>query len=136
VATYSDANGSQVVRLDGNIDFNWHDETPPFSAGVFKVVWTGEIVATVSALYTFDVLTAGSAILRIDDKSVIGGAGSPMTNPIFLEAGHHYSFNLETVDNASTGVTRLLWTAPGMPPVAVPKEAFYSPSNRRRAARH
>jgi glucose/arabinose dehydrogenase len=136
VATYSDASGARVVRLDGNIDFNWLDETPPFPAVVFKVVWTGEIVVTVSALYTFDVRTAGPAILRIDDKPVIGGAVPPISNPIFLDAGHHYTFNLETEDNEPTGVTRLLWTAPGMPPVAVPKEAFYASSNRRRAARH
>ena len=135
VATYSDAAGAKVVRLDDNIDFDWLDESPPVPAEVFKVVWTGEIVVAVSAFYTFDVRTAGSANLRIDDKPVIGDSAA-VTNPIFLEAGHHYTFNLETVDNAPTGVTQLLWTAPGMPPAVVPKEAFYTSSNRRRAVGH
>jgi glucose/arabinose dehydrogenase len=136
MATYSDADGAHVVRLDDNIDFDWLDEAPPVPANVFRVVWTGEIVTAVSALYTFDVHTNGSAKLRIDDRLVIGDGVPAATNPIFLEAGHHYKFNLETVDNAPTGVTQLLWTAPGMPPAVVPKEAFYTSSTRRRAVGH
>ncbi len=136
VATYSDASGMQVVRLDGNIDFDWLDKTPPVPSESFTVVWTGEIVATISALYTFDMRTTGTAILSIDGKTVIEGDDPGMTNPIFLEAGHHYTFNLDTVDNVPTGVTQLLWTAPGMPSAIVPKEAFYTPSGRRRAAGH
>jgi hypothetical protein len=136
VATYSDGSGAQVVRLDGNIDFDWSDEMPPVPAEAFKVVWTGEIVATISALYTFDVNATGTATLRIDGKTVIEGDDPDMTNPIFLEAGHHYTFNLEAVDNAPTGVTQLLWTALGMPSAVVPKEAFYTSSNRRRAVGH
>jgi glucose/arabinose dehydrogenase len=136
VATYSDGSGTQVVRLDDNIDFDWRDETPPVPAQTFTVVWTGEIVATISALYTFDVNTTGTATLRIDGKAVIEGDAAGMTNPIFLEAGHHYTFNLETVDNAPNGVTQLLWTALGMPSAVVPKEAFYTSLTRRRAAGH
>ena len=134
VATYRDASGMQVVRLDDNIDFDWRDETPPVPAGTFRVVWTGEIVATVSALYTFDVHTSGSANLRINGKTVIEGDVPGMTNPIFLEAGHHYTFNLETIDNAPNGVTQLLWAALGMPSAVVPKEAFYTALTRRHAA--
>lgn len=133
VATYSDPTGMQVVRVDDNIDFDWVDKAPPVPAESFTVVWTGEIVATVSALYTFDMNTTGTAILSIDGKLVIEGDAPGMTNPIFLEAGHHYSFNLQTIDNAPTGVTQLLWTAPGMPPAVVPKEAFYTSTTRRRA---
>jgi len=134
VATYSDASGKQVVRLDNNIDFNWRDETPPVPAEAFRVVWTGEIVATISALYTFDVHTTATAILLIDGKPVIEGDDPGMTNPIFLEAGHHYTFSLETIDNASNGVTQLLWSAIGMPSAVVPREAFYSTLTRRHAA--
>jgi hypothetical protein len=126
----------QVVRLDDNIDFDWRDEAPPVPAESFTVVWTGENVATVSALYTFDVNTMGTATLRIDGKTVIEGDAPGMTNPIFLEAGRHYTFSLEAVDNAPTGVTQLLWSALGMPASVVPKAAFYSVVTRRHAAGH
>jgi hypothetical protein len=136
VATYSDASGVQVVRVDGNIDFDWRDETPPVPAEAFTAVWAGEIVATISAFYTFDVHTTGTPILLIDGKPVIEGDDPGMTNPIFLEAGHHYTFNLQTIDNAPSGVTQLLWSALGMPAAVVPREAFYSAVTRRRAAGH
>ena len=133
VATYSDAKGKQLVRIDDTIDFDWEFEAPPLVEELINVVWTGEIVALVSALYTFDVRTDGTAVLRIDDKTVVGDDVSAVTNPILLEAGHHYHFSLENRNNPTTGVTQLLWSAPGMPPRVVPKAAFYSLSTRRRA---
>ena len=136
VATYSDGSGMQVTRVDNNIDFDWVDEAPPVPAESFTVVWKGEIVATVSAFYTFDMHTTGTATLNINGKTVIEGDDPGMTNPIFLEAGQHYTFSLETVDTVPTGVTQLLWTAPGMPQAVVPKEAFYTSVSRRRAAGH
>jgi glucose/arabinose dehydrogenase len=136
VATYSDASGKQLVRLDDNIDFDWQVEAPPFPEEVFKVSWTGEIVVAVSGLYTFDVRTAGTAVLRIDNKTLIGEDVSSTANPIRLEAGQHYSFTLEISDNAPTGMTQLLWSASGMPSRVVPKAAFYASSIRRRAVGH
>jgi hypothetical protein len=133
VATYSDANGNLLVRIDDTIDFDWTSEAPPLAEEFFSVVWSGEIIVPVSALYTFDVRTAGTAVLRIDDQTVVGDVVSTVTNPILLEAGHRYRFILENGNNPTTGVTQLLWSAPGMPLRIVPEAAFYSLSARRRA---
>jgi glucose/arabinose dehydrogenase len=136
VATYSDASGNQLVRLDSNIDFNWNSAAPPFPHEVFSAVWTGEIVATVSGSYTFGVNSGGSVVLRIGNKTIIGDDVSAASNPIHLEAGQHYTFNLQAVDNSPNGMTQLLWSTPGMPLSVVPKDAFYPSLNRRHSVAH
>ncbi len=132
VATYSDASGKQFVRVDDNIDFDWRSATTPFPGEDFKVVWTGEIVVAVSGLYTFEVRTAGSVVLRIDNKTVEVGA-SPAASSIRLEAGQRYTFSLQVNGNTPNSVTQLLWSEPAMPRTVVPKAAFYLFSTRRRS---
>jgi len=134
-ATYSDASGMLITRLDPNIDFNWETDAPVREEPFLDVTWSGEITPVVSALYTFEVQSDGAAVLRIDGDTIIDTHGNEVApNPIRLEAGRHYRFSLQTDDNPMSGVTRLLWSAPGMAPCVVPRTAFYPLSVRRRAA--
>ncbi len=138
-AIYTNANGNTLSRVDPNIDFDWHADAPVPSGTFLNVIWTGEITPPVSALYTFDLRTGGEAILRIGGHDVINtrnSAHSAMTNPIKLEAGQRYTFTLESDSNPLDGVTRLSWSAVGMPPRIVPSSVFYTATERRRSVAH
>jgi len=134
-ATYSDANGVTTSRVDPNIDVDWQTDAPT-PVAVLNATWSGEITPTISALYTFNLRTSGQAILRIDGNTIIdtqNGDPSTLTNPIRLEAGHRYTFILQTNANPLDGVTQLSWSAEGMTTQIVPTSVFYPHFDRRRA---
>ena len=123
------------MRVDAAVDFDWQVDTPAgMEAPAFDVTWNGEIAATISGLYEFSVVGAGSTVLTIDGRTIIDTAtiAGPVVNPIRLEAGRSYSFALISRGTPATGTTRLLWSTPGMTPQVVPPDVFLPRTGRRR----
>ncbi len=87
------------------IDENWDVVSPyrwqaDFPDDSFSVKWTGELVAPISALYTFEILHDSRVTLILDDEIIIDGAvddsgiREPTTVSAPLTGGRAYSFQL------------------------------------------
>jgi hypothetical protein len=138
VALYSDAQGDVVSRIDPQVDFDWSQDAPELPGNTLNVTWTGVIVPSVSGDYVLQLQTDGEALLKLDGDTIINkhGRSASISDPIFLEAAHHYTFVLNCANTPMFGFTQLLWYADGLPPRVVPQAAFYPIIDRRRAAAH
>jgi glucose/arabinose dehydrogenase len=139
VAIYSDSLGDTTVsRIDPQVDFDWAEDAPQLPGNTLNVTWNGVIVPSVSGRYVLQLQTDGSAVLKLDGKTIIDkhGRSPSISESIYLEAAHHYTFNLDCDNTPMIGFTQLLWYTDGLPARVIPQAAFYPVTDRRRSAGH
>ena len=138
VALYSDGQGDLVSRIDPQVDFDWALDAPELPGNTLNVTWTGVIVPSVSGNYVLQLQTDGDALLKLDGNTIIDKheRSAAISDSIYLEAAHHYTFVLTCANTPMVGFTQLLWYADGLPPRVIPQAAFYPIIDRRRATAH
>lgn len=110
--------GTPRIRIDENLDYDPANRPPdPF---LFKapmsIRWTGELVPTVSGLYTLSLETDDGCRLFIDGKKLVDSwVERPAQSDkvmIELEAGKHYKMVVEYFDGGGDCLAKMYWKAP------------------------
>jgi glucose/arabinose dehydrogenase len=126
-------NTPDVIRTDETIDFNWFSGKPADEIGAddFVIRWMGEILAPVSATYTFTTRTDDGVRLWIDDALLIDRwipqPATEWSGSIELAAGTTYPFVMEFFEMGGEAEARLYWSYAGIPRQVVPKAQLFSP---------
>jgi hypothetical protein len=127
--------GSAVVRLDEQIDFDWSIGEPIRGVPIdyFSVCWMAEVEAPASGDFVFSLAADEGGRLHLDEKVIaetrerrdISVASSL---PIALEAGKRYPLRFSYYDLSGNARARLYWSGPGLPKSIIPKERLYATS--------
>lgn len=133
---FNDTNHTRLatVRLDETIDFDWGLREP--AAGVqkdqFGVLWTGELVAPFTGVFTFYLAADDGGRLFIGDTLVVEAAHRPnateTSGTLFLEGGRRTPLQLRGADGSGPARVRLAWSATNLAKAVIPKEALYPAS--------
>ena len=95
----TDFNSFCFDEIDPQVSFNWGDASPGASVDGqdFSVIWTGQVLAPQSGLYTFYTYSYDGARLWVNGQQLIGNwdqRDGPKT-PSTLQAGQLYDLTME-----------------------------------------
>jgi beta-glucosidase len=124
--TSSDATGAPVsTMVDTTVDADWHEGAPRegMNPDDFAVRWMGTITPEVTGTYRLG--TIGTMISRVtlDDSTVVRSVYASradefpdprlsQSEPLRLEAGHHYRIVLEARETYGQAQMELVWSQP------------------------
>jgi hypothetical protein len=109
--------GSAKQRTDSTMAFDWGSGSPLFGipADNFSVRWTGSVVPTTSAKYTFYTQADDGVRLWVNDKKIIDDWNTHGTKErygaIDLKKGNQYSIKLEYFEANGLSDVKLLWSS-------------------------
>jgi hypothetical protein len=113
------------VRLDRALVFDWRED-PPLPAP-FSAEWSGFVLAREAGRYTFALESDDGSVLSIDGITVVNNGGvhaeQRRSGAIRLTAGAH-PIRLRYFNLGFGAILRVLWSAPGLPEVALPPEVL------------
>lgn len=137
-ATYydnADFTGTQVKRIDPQVNFDWGNGSPDPTIGpdTFSARWTGQVQAQYSQTYTFTTRTDDGARLWVNNQLLIDqwNDHSPWdySGSIALQAGVRYDIRMEYYDNKYGAVAQLSWSSPATPKAIIPSSQLYPTSS-------
>lgn len=124
-----------LEREDPNIFFDWGlgSPDPVIQPDTFSCRWTGLIVPTVTASYTFATRSDDGVRVFIDNVAIINnwtdhGPTFNFSAPIVLNAGQEYDLRAEHYENAGQAVMELYWSGP-FAQQPVPTSALRAPTS-------
>jgi hypothetical protein len=121
--------GRRQERLDGTIaTANLSDEVQ-FGGDPYDAVWRGSLVAPTPGSYRMDLLTSGTAELKIGGQTVLRSSGAPdkpLDASVVLSAGQH-SVELSFKESVEPARLEWTWTPPGGESSIVPPSALRPP---------
>lgn len=124
--------GPRVVRVDGNVDFNWDFASPASGIPVddFTVRWTGRIVPPVTGSYEFCTSSDDGVQLWVDDTHIINQwvdqAETRVCGIIALTQDQPVSIKLNFFDTVEEAIVRLYWSYPGQAETLIPSARLYA----------
>jgi len=128
-----DFTGTQITRIDPEINFDWGYGTPDITLGEdnFSIRWTGQIRADYSEKYTFYTRTDDGVRLWIGNRLLIdawvaSGMDNERSATITLRAGSKYNLKMEYYEGTGAAGAQLRWSSPSVPKQIVPKTNLYS----------
>jgi mono/diheme cytochrome c family protein len=126
--------GSNLVRIDKAINFDWGAGSPDPAIGVdaFSVRWTGEIEPRFSELYTFYTASDDGVRLWVNNQLLIDHwtdhAMAEDHGSIALVAGQKYPVRLEYFENGGQAGVRLEWSSPSQYRELIPPSQLSPPT--------
>ena len=122
---FNDKNQSQLFRgpvyENANIDVNWRGEAPllGMSSDNFAVVWTGVLVPTQTAAYTFYTYSDDGARITLDGAHILDHYSTQMLSEwpsqvVMLYAYRRYPLRVEFFDGQYTARITVSWSAAGV----------------------
>jgi MSHA biogenesis protein MshQ len=114
--------GSQVTRIDPNVDFDWSDSSPDsavIARDTFSARWIGKFQANVDGAHQFSITTDGGVRLTVNgqviiDQLSVSNALHTVNGSIDLAAGQKAPIVLEYVHDTSSNVqVQLRYSANG-----------------------
>ena len=124
--------GSDVQRVDANIDFNWGTAAPTanITPPQFSVRWEGQIEAVYTEQYTFSTTANDGVRLWVNDTNLIDDwadhtAPAVDTGTINLMAGLKYDVKMEYYNDTGAAVAQLQWSSPSTPGAPVPSQFLF-----------
>ncbi|MEM7553097.1 MAG: PA14 domain-containing protein [Cyanobacteria bacterium P01_A01_bin.84] len=120
-----------LTRIDPTINYDWSIGSPDTSINpdTFSVVWSGQIEAKYSELYTLYSTTDDGVRVFIDDELVIDSfINQPATErsgSIDLEAGQRYNIRIEYYENRGLASAELEWSSATQTREVVPSSQLY-----------
>lgn len=139
---YYTASGDDVIlsRNDATLDFDWSAEPPHprFSEQGFRILWTGEIEATLTGMHWFHLRTDDRVRLWVGGEKIISDwpprQEAEKRGSIHLEAGQRYPIRIEYFQDSDSAGLSFLWSSQFHGPELVPAGVLHSqpPSPERR----
>lgn len=133
VATYTDAAGHAVARLDDDLHFAWHGARPDeqLAPGAWSARWQGRLFTIAAGKYQLHLHVAGYVRLKLNDRVLLETTASrPMwiaTAPIELRYGYH-PLELDYRPSEGTAELGLYWSGPQFQLEPVPdRHLFHDP---------
>ncbi len=127
--------GTQMVRLDPTVDFNWAAGAPDSSMGVddFTVRWTGWVMPEFTEDYMFYTSTDDGVRLWVNgvllvDKWILQSATEWNGSTIELIAGEKYPITMEFYEHTGQAVAKLSWESPSTPKTVIPASRLFPSS--------
>ncbi len=109
-----------LTRVDGQVDFDWHGDSPQpgvVSSDVFFVRWMGKLTAPKSGEYTLCLASDDGSRLFLDGDLCVDNWGEhpymEKKSTVKLVAGREYDIRLEYFEKDGGAVVRLQWRVPG-----------------------
>ncbi len=135
VADYRDAEGHTATRLDYQLAFHWNEMPPDprLTAGEFRAIWQGNLLAATRGEYRFFVYGCGEIELKIAGRSAIvrqsvrnGWKSSPAVS---LNADYH-ALELSFRRTEKDARLMLLWSGPDFGLEPVPPRFLFHPRRK------
>jgi hypothetical protein len=120
-----------VTRTDPAIDFDWASGSPDVSvqADNFSVRWSGQLMAPVTATYTFTTTSDEGVRFYVNGLLVIDNWASHTvaqnSGSVALTAGQRYDLRIDYFDASGPATVRLQWAYPGQTTQVVPQWVLY-----------
>jgi len=120
-----------LTRTDATVDFDWADAAPDASvqADNFSVRWSGQLLAPVTATYTFTTTSDEGVRFYVDGQLVIDNWTSHLatanSGSVTLVAGQRYDIRMDYYDASGLATARLQWAYPGQSTQVVPQWVLY-----------
>jgi hypothetical protein len=136
-ATYfsqTNLSGSQVSRIDPEVDFDWSGTSPDPAIPQynFSARWHGQVEAPTTETYTFYTLNDDGVRLWVDGQLLVDDwrvqAPAEESGSISLQAGHRYDIRMEYYQAFGQAVAGLSWSSPTTPKQIIPQAQLYSTS--------
>jgi hypothetical protein len=119
------------TRTDATVDFDWADTAPDplVQADNFSVRWSGQLLAPVTATYTFTTTSDEGVRLYVNGQLVIDNwtshVATPNSGTVGLVAGQRYDVRMDYYDAVGLATARLQWAYPGQSMQVVPQWVLY-----------
>ena len=126
-----DFTNRKVVRLDGQVDFNWGNGSPApeIGAETFSVRWDGEVETLAAGEHTFYTYSDDGVRLWVNGVLIIDNwtVHAPVTNTgtIGLVAGRQYSIRLDYYENLVGAVINLSWSSASQAKEIIPTSQLF-----------
>jgi hypothetical protein len=121
----------RLTRVDPTIDFSWGAGSPDpgIARDLFTGIWTGQVEAPTTEVYTFTTLSDDGVRLHVDGRLLIDNwtphAATENSGAIALVAGRKYDIRLEYFEGRGQAVLRLSWQTPTRARAVVPAPRLY-----------
>ncbi len=122
--------GSNCVRIDPTISFNWNKQSPDLriSDGKFRARWDGLLLSRTSGEYTLyahvcgrvSIMLEGEVVLEADTQTPQWVTGKPLD----MKFAWH-PFQVEFAKTQPDAELRLFWSGPDFPLEPIPADYFY-----------
>lgn len=112
-----------MTRTDARIDFVWDEVSPApgMDRYVYSIRWTGKILAPETGTYVFRAHVDDGIRVMVAGKSVINAwdlhDSHRFTGEIYLQAGQHYTLQVDYFNGMFEGEIQLYWQLPSEAPV-------------------
>src|SRR5262249_22980636 len=98
----------------------------------FSVRWTGKVLASATASYTFTTISNNGVRLWVNGAKVIDNWASHSTATdhsaaVPLTAGQKYDVRMEFFDQSGNATAKLLWNTPGQAAAVIPQSQLFPP---------
>jgi hypothetical protein len=127
--------GSVIVRLDEQVDFDWAtgEPSPGVPADRFSVIWSGDVEPPVDGDYTFSIeaddvaelLVASNVVARL---APLQRGVAAFAKAVPLQATNRYPLLLRYQEFTGHAGIKLYWTGPGLTRRLVPHDRLYAKS--------
>ncbi|MBV9865069.1 MAG: family 16 glycosylhydrolase [Abitibacteriaceae bacterium] len=129
-----DFTGTQIKRIDPQVNFDWGNGSPDPAIGpdTFSVRWTGQVQAQYSQTYTFTTRSDDGVRLWVNNQLLIDHWGdqspSEYSGSIALQAGLLYNIRMDYYENKYGAVAQLSWSSPSTSKTIIPQSQLYPDS--------
>ena len=129
----SDFTAFVLSRVDGEVNFNWYNDSPDPSIGAdtFSVRWTGQVEPRFSETYTFYTQSDDGVRLWVNGILLVnnwtGHAPTENSGTISLIAGTRYSLQMDYFEDGGGAVAGLSWSSASQPREIIPASQLFPP---------
>ena len=130
IATIKGADGSQCVRIDPTISFDWKKAAPDLriSDGKFSARWDGLLLSRTPGEYTIHAHVCGKARVTLEGEVVLDvDTATPQWvsgKPLAMKFDWH-PLQVDFAKTQPDAELRLFWSGPDFPLEPIPAEYFY-----------
>jgi uncharacterized repeat protein (TIGR03806 family) len=120
-----------LTRIDPTLDFDWGSGSPDatISSDHFTALWTGQVQAQFSEIYTFYTTTDDGVRLWVNGQLVVDKwqdqSPTEWSGTIALTAGQRYDIRMVYYENAGGAVAQLSWSSPSTSKGIIPQNQLY-----------
>lgn len=130
ITTIRGTDGSQCVRIDSTVLFDWQNSAPDprISDGKFSARWDGLLLSRTSGEYTIHAYVSGKARVILEGETVLNvDTDKPKWvsgKPLSMKFDWH-PFQVDFAKTNDNAELRLFWSGPDFPLEPIPAEYFY-----------
>jgi len=120
-----------LSRTDATVDFDWgaNAPDPTVQADNFSVRWSGQLMAPITATYTFTTASDDGVRLYVNGQAIVDNwtdhGVTSNSGTITLTAGQRYDIRMDYYEKGQLATARLSWSYPGQPVQVLPSWVLY-----------